>query len=340
MKLPKRHHLQNLLPLLSVLATVACFAAVQAEAYTVSPLVIDRTLKARDGDEVTISIKNPDISPVQLFPTVNAISLGENGTISEFISPAVADPKTTVTTWLLISRAAIEIPPGGSYDAKLSIKMPPTAEPGQYHAFIGFPKGGNRPEAEQKLSSGAVPGTVVTIEVEKDTTSMLRLAKFFIDRFVTNTSDKSAHVTLSNNGTEPLAPHGEIIFYDTRGNEVGASTFNEEGASLKPGDEGSFEVTLPDGLGFGKHKAYLDVAYGAQSARLQDTTFFYIIPLKTLIGIFFGLLTFSLFLAWRVHKKYGRLGDSYETVGFVPFTVRSAQSEAKDHDIDLKKPRI
>ncbi len=323
----------------SAIALTVLSFGFEASAYSVSPLVIDRTLKARDEDQVMITIENSSQVPITIYPTVNAISLDDNGTISEFITPTLADGATTVTRWLAISRAQIDIQPGSKHEVPLNIKMPPAVEPGQYHAFIGLPNAGNRPIAEGLVAAGGVPGVVVTIEVKKDTVAILRLGRFFIDRFVTNTSGKTASVTLVNNGSEILEPKGEIIFYDTGGNEVGAVPFNGEGAKLEPGAAQDFSIGLPESLGFGKHKAYLDIEYGSQLAQVQDTTFFYIVPLKTLIGIFFALLALTLFLAWKVHRRYGRFEDSYESIGSVPFTVRSAPSTAKDHDIDLKKPQ-
>ena len=312
-----------------------------ALAYSISPLVIDRTLMARDSDSVPITIKNTTDTQVRLYPTVNAISLDEDGAITEFITPSMADTKVTVTAWLAISRQRIELVPGGEQVVPLNIKIPPSVEPGKYHAFIGFPNASNRDEAEAKVAAGGVPGVVVTIEVKKDSVTLLHLGRFFIDRFITNTSGRAATVTLTNNGTEEIVPTGEIIFYDTRGNEVSSVPFNEAASNLTPANEVSFEVPLPDTLSFGKYKAFLDLEYGnSQTAQLQDTTFFYIIPLRELIFVFLGLLALSLYLALRVHRRYARYDDMYDVVGSVPFTVRSASSSAKDHDIDLKNPKI
>lgn len=332
-----------------LLPTSLCFAftlvlflvpAAFTGAYSISPLVIDRTMQARDAEDVAITIQNSADIPVRLYPTVNAIAVDESGAIKEFVTPSMADGRTTVTSWLAISRARIELAPGGSHEATLEIKLPPQVEPGTYHAFIGFAEGGNRPEAEAKVAAGGVPGVVVSIEVKKDTVTLLRLSRFFVDRFVTDTDEKKANVVLVNGGSESIQPRGEIIFYDTTGTEVAAVPFNAEEQSLEPGSESSFELALPENLRFGKYKAYLDLEYGgAQTAQLQDTTFFYIVPLKSLVFTFLGLLAFSLFLAWRVHSKYAGYDDDFEVVSTVPLTVRSVPSEAKDHDIDLKKPQ-
>lgn len=320
------------------LCSLALLLPLIGQAYSVTPLVIDRSLKVRDADTVPITIKNPSNRPVRLYATVNAIAVNESGDITEFIQPTEADSKTMITSWLSVSRQRIEIPPGGEYETSLGIRLPSVVEPGEYHAFVGFPNASNRPQAESLLQTSSAPGVVVRIEVERDTVALVRLKQFFIDRFMANHEAGVATVLLANTGSEDVTPRGEIVFYDTAGSEVEAVSFNVGGSQIVSGDERTFTVEIPDNLGFGKYKAFLDIDYGnSQTAQVQDTTFFYIVPLYQLVIVFITLLLLTLYLAFRVQRRQARDRGLDGGASSVPFVVRTDASTAQDHDIDLKK---
>ncbi len=309
-----------------------------AASYSVSPLVIDRTVSPRESETVPITITNSTGGPVRLYATVNTINVDENGAITEFVEPSMVDTTVTVTSWLQISRQRIELPAGETFTTELTLKIPAKIEPGEYHAFIGFPDASNRPEAEAQVATGNVPGVVVRIAVGDDSFSLLRMSKFYIDRFITTKADRTAVITLANTGTQPVTPTGEIIFYNTKGIEVNAVPLTSESVTILEGGEASINVDLPSDLRFGKYKAFLNMQYGNnQTAQLQDTTFFYIIPIYHLLAIFMTLLVLALILALKVHRQYARVtDDDFAKIGAIPMYVRGVTSEPQDHDIDLK----
>lgn len=313
------------------------FAAV----YSVSPLLIDKELEKRDIITENITITNKESHVLRIFPTVNEVSVNEGGTIKGFLEPSmIANKETSITSWLEIGRGRIELQPGETKEVPLTIRVNPQVEAGEYHAFIGFPTGGNRPEAEKIVYGGTSPGTLVRISVDKVQNQFLRLESFSVKRFVRNTDTGEISFTLLNPGDDPVVPKGEIIFYDNRGTEMASVTINDEQKTINSKQEVMFTNEVPESLKMGKYKAFLTVEYGEhQTASLNDTAFFYVLPFKQLIIIFVIILVLAILIALYIHRKYDTM-DKDDGVAEVALYIRNTKSESKDHDIDLSKKNI
>lgn len=310
-------------------------------AYTVTPLVIDKELKKRDIVTETITLTNTGGSLVRIYPTVNEISVDEGGQMKSFIEPSMLDDRaTSITAWLEITRGRIELKPGETREVTLTIRVHPEVGAGEYHAFIGFPQGSNRPEAEKAVLNGAVPGVIVRIGVDKVQNQFLRLERFAVEKFVKDSGEGEVSYTLNNPGNDPVVPKGEVIFYDNNGYEVSAIPVNSEGVSLAEGETVTFESAVPNNLKLGKYKAFLSVEYGKHlTASLHDTAFFYVLPLKWVIAIFAVVLMLAILFALYVHKKFDMDGDGDFDADDVMMFIRQGRSEAKDHDIDLTRKK-
>ena len=312
---------------------------VHAAAYTVAPLVIDKEMKKRDIVTEKITITNKEQSKIVLYPTVNEVRVDAGGTLQDFVEPSMTkDKSSSITSWLEISRASIELNPGEVKEVMLTIHINPEVQAGEYHAFIGFPDGGDRPEAEAKLRNGQSQGTIIRIGVDKVQNQFLHLEKFSVDRFVKTASEGAIAVVLKNLGEDPVTPGGEIIFYNSNGTEIGSVDVNTQKQVIEGGKEASFAMTVPKNMKMGKYKALLTVTYGAQQTlSLNDTAFFYILPIRTLLIIFFSVLVFALLLVLYLHKRYDMGAHHDPTVSDIAMYVRQTRSESKDHDIDLSK---
>ncbi len=309
-----------------------------APSYSVTPLVIDEDVEPRDIIEKVITITNTGTQPVSVFPSVNNIALDSGGGIQKFLPPVMSDQTSSLASWIEISRAGIDIKVGETKTVTLTLRINPNPREGVYHAFLGFGYGRNRDEAEAMVSRGDAPGTVVTVNFAEKKTTLLKLSRFLVDRFITSAENHGAAYVIKNPGDEALVPTGEIIIYDKRGIEVAALPVNPDKMAIDPGGEQTFDVTVPsDGL-FGKYKAFLSVEYGtAQLASVQDTAFFYVLPLKaTLVGVGM-LLVIIVLVSLYVHRRYfdDNIHDGSEVL---PLHVRETASDPLHHDIDLRKP--
>lgn len=312
---------------------------VQAASYSVSPLVIDRELEKRDSITETITLKNTSGQLVRIFPTVNEVSVEEGGTVETFVEPSMIEDKAaSITSWIEISRGRIELKPNETKEVTLTIRVNPEVAAGEYHAFIGFPEGANRPEAEKVVYTGSSPGTVVRIGVDKVQNEFLRLTSFKTERFVKSENEGKVTIGLTNTGDGDVIPSGEVIFYDKRGVEVGATAINEEAVVIQRGSELTLTADIPDSLSMGKYKAFLSLEYGKTiKTSINDTAFFYVLPLRQLLILFGTILLLAVVLALLLYRKLGTGGDYDDSVSDVGMYVRTSRSEPKDHDIDLSK---
>lgn len=322
--------------LVGVFFSVFVSFAHAAVTYTVHPLSINESLQARDIITKEITITNTGTQPITVFPTVNNITLGDGGEIEEFIAPVMSDRTQSLASWLEISRLGMQLRIGETKVIPLTIRVNPTPKPGVYHALVAFGNGRNRDEAEEKVQNGSAPGMIVTVTIEKETISLLKLARFVVDRFVTSSANEAVTYTFKNPGDEMLVPTGEIILYDSTGKEVATVPVNPERTTVSPGVEKEFKATVPtEGL-FGKYKAFLNIEYGqTQRASIQDTSFFYVLPLKAVLILLGVVLTLVVIFAWYIHSKYFDeeiLDDSEQ----LKVHVREHSSDAMHHDIDLK----
>jgi hypothetical protein len=305
-------------------------------AYSVTPLVLNESLEARDIVTRELKINNIGDTPVTLYPTVNNISLKEGGTIEKFLPPVESDRTSSLASWIEISRAGMNLKPGESKTIPITFRINPNPVPGAYHAFIGFGHGRNRDEAELLVANGQAPGVVASVNIEDKKNEVLKLSRFMVQRFIVKTHNEAALYEFKNPGDEVLVPKGEIIIYDHTGKEVQTIPVNAESTRIEPGGFYTFKAPIAIGGMFGKYKAFLSVEYGnTQRGSVQDTSFFYVFPLRTLAVVLGGLMCAVAFAAWYAHRKYFdvELDDSDR----LTMHIRDGQSEPLHHDIDLTK---
>lgn len=311
--------------------------ALAAPSYTVSPLVIDVEAEGRDIITKSITVTNTGDQPVTVFATVNNISLDAGGTIEEFIPQVMSDRTRSLASWIEISRRGLDLPIGKSVDIPITFRISPTPVPDTYHALIGFGHGRNQDEATKLVESGKAPGAIVNLTIKEEVNEFLKLARFVVDRFVTSGENQAAAYTFRNPGDETVVPKGEIILYDGTGAEVGSVSVNDENTAIPPGGEHTFYARIPaEGL-FGKYKAFLSVEYGTrQRASIQDTSFFYVLPLERILVIFSILALFVAIASWYIHRRYLDDEDADDSERLT-FHVRDTESESKEHDVNLKQ---
>lgn len=309
-----------------------------AQSYTVSPPVIEHKVKPRDILEDSIKITNTGTVPVKIFPSVHPITLGEDGSIKTFESPVMTDQTRNVTSWIAVSRARVELQPGESVKIPVTLTVNPNAVQGDYYAFVGFGSGDKRDEAENAVMAGQAPGVTMRISMADVRSEYLRLHNFSIDRYVTTGDTIPVRYELENVGDLPTLPQGEIIVYDVRGREVTSVAVNADKQIIKPGETVAFTGEMPKSEMYGRHKAFLDIEYGElQRANLYDTTFFTVVPLKTIL-ILFGLLLLGSLLLTLIYIYKGRAKHEVPDDESLPMYIRNGvHSDLKDHDINLKQ---
>lgn len=309
-----------------------------AAEYTVRPFLIDTVVEPRDVETHVVKLVNDaEFTKQTIYATVNEITIDTSGEIKDFVTPVMADQTSTVTSWIEVTRGRIEVPPGEEREVPVTFRINPRAVPGEYHAFIGFVSAPNRPAAQSATMADEADGVIVKITVDDQREDSLHIASFLVDRFVVNDESRQINITVENPGDLRSVPRGEIIFYDSRGEEITSVPVNNENIGVEPGDKMSLQATVPDIVEPGRFKANLALKYGEnQRASLYDTTFFYVVPLYMIILTIIAI-TIVTFIVFYLFKRVFVDEASHDDLNEVTMYVREGhEPNPKDHDIDLK----
>jgi hypothetical protein len=310
-----------------------------ASEISIRPFLIDVTMVPRESinETVVLTSEYPNRTSI-VYATVNEITVGTSGEILDFVPPVMTDRTNSITSWISISRGRIEIPAGESVELPLDIKIHPFAEPGRYHAFVGFVESKKRDQAQLIASQGNADGVIITVTIRDERVDSMRISSMIVDRFVTNSERQRIEITVENSGELESTPAGEVIFYDNRGLEVSALPFNTESVSIAPAKTKTFVTSIPLGTNLGRYKVNANLTYGEnQRASLFDSAAFYLLPLYYLyFGI--GLLLLVLLVLFILMRLGTTINRGAETGDDVPVFIRDGHKpQPKDHDIDLTK---
>jgi hypothetical protein len=324
-------------PQLLVIFAVFLPGLADAADLNIRPFLIDKTVEPREFLQEQVSITNNTNRKLNVYATVNEITVDKEGEILAYESPIMTDRTKTIASWVEVKRGRIEIQPGETEAVDLGFRIHPNAVPGEYHVFIGFGAAEKRFQAVEAARAGELDGVIVKLTIEDKRTEYLRISGFIIDRFVTSAADKKVEIELENLGDVPATPQGEIIFFTSNGEEIDAIPVNTDLLMVPPGETVTITSELPLGNQLGRFKANLALQYGeTQRASLYDTTQFFMMPLHILLLMLGAAVLLSLIIFMLLHRTMA-VQDTEEHGVDVPLFVKDGhEAEPKDHDIDLK----
>lgn len=325
--------------LFCALFLVAVLPAICVADVSITPLLIDLELEAREITTSEITLTNDTDRKRVVFATVNEVAIDTTGEVKEFVSPVMTDRTNTVTSWIEITRGRIELEPGETKKIPLTVRVHPYAEFGDYFAFIGFVESSKRPQAEAAALQGNASGVILKLSLKDEKIESLRISAFLVDRFIFNTDKSTVDIEIENAGDEPSVPAGEVIFYNSRGEEISSLIFNEAAISIAPGEKKLITMQIPFSEKFGKFKANVALEYeGSQTASVFDTTQFFMIPFRLMLMFIFGVLVTTITITFLLRRAfYNDLHDD-DDGSVVPLYVRNNKDHnEKDHDIHIQK---
>lgn len=324
----------SLLVMILVLPQVVCAADVM-----IAPPLFDLELQPRDVVTKDITIKNQTDHKIYVYATVNEIAVDDSGDIKEFISPSMDKRETAITSWIEISRGRIELMPAEERVVPLTVRIHPYAESGEYHAFIGMSVEANRPLAENKALAGNADGVILKVNLEDKSSDSLRIVSLLIDRFVISENKRTLSLKIKNEGSKVSTPTGEIIYYNSRGEEVASTPLNPSNEVIEPAAIKVFEEKVPFGNRLGRFKVNVTARYGSEGKlSVFDTAQFYMVPYRLLILFAIAILVLSLFVTYLLRRVFYDELHTDESEGDIPLYVRRDREHVQhDHDIHLKK---
>jgi hypothetical protein len=286
---------------LSPLGAQFAHAVQQTPELDVTPVVIDEKGKPRDILKQTIKIVNTSERKLNLYPSVNDVHKTEGE--QEFVAAQTGDDKKeSLANWIELSRGVIDLGPGEEKEIPFVIRINVTAVVGSYHAAISFSEGGARSDAEARPALGEV---MVNVEVQDDVKEIMQLNKFGTDSFFLSGDDILFSYSVENIGNQELQPKGEVRIYNRRGEEVAAVPVNSDGKTISPSQMAQLASVWNGAEGFGRFKAFLTVDYGkVQTASVQDTVYFWIVPWKQLLMLVVVTALMLLVFAFYFHRWF------------------------------------
>lgn len=314
-------------------------AQAQVSNFTVRPFFFDEDLQPRDVITKEVALTNDTTRRLNIYATINEITLDTTGEIKEFISPVMTDRTLNATSWIEITRGRITLEPGEATTTPITFRVNAQAKPGDYNVFVGFVDTNKRATAEETALRGDARGIPVKISIDENIKTALAISAFKIPRFIFRDSLRDIELSVTNNGEAVETPTGEIIFYNTRGEEVASVVVNEDNESVNPEEEILYSSIVPLQDTIGRFTANVNVRYGNNNQlTLFDTTEFFIVPWYWLFLIVLFIVIFSVFVTYLLKRAMeDNMTFAHEEVD-LPVTIRTGfRSEDKDHDITLPK---
>lgn len=295
--------------LLFILITPVCFVFAQKETtgvVEIEPRIIDEKLNASEIRNYTVTIKNNTDRKVQMYPMVDDFTAEEG--IREYHGPGRADKTVSVASWITLSRGVVDLMPNEEKQLPLELQISLFAKPGKYYARIAFPEGGNRPLAKLNMNTKNFPEITVNIEVEEEIVEKVQIMEFKSIKNIYFKFPAMFSLVLRNFGNRDVVPDGNIYIYNRRGQEIEKIAVNNSKEKISPNQEKKYNLNWGKS-GFGKYKAKLEIEYGEFDKRdLQDTVYFWVLPLKYLIVFVVGMLIIivlsTIFLFKKTYKSH------------------------------------
>ncbi len=305
----------------------------------IAPPLIDLEIQPRDVVTKDITIKNLTNRKIYVYATVNEIAVDDTGEIKAFVPPVMDDRTKSITSWVEITRGRIELEVGEETVVPVTIRVHPYAEAGEYHVFIGMVAEFNRPQAEARALSGDADGVIIKVSLADKSVDTLRILSYLVDRFVVRDEDRTISLVLKNEGSKTSTPSGEIIFYNSRGEETAFVPINAAGETIEPGADKHFAIQIPFKEKLGRYKANAVIRYGHDGAStIFDTTQFYMVPIKLLVLLFVGILLFSVLVSYLIRRVFYDELQTDEEQNELPLRVRNDREHiTHDHDLHISK---
>lgn len=292
------------------LVAFGCVGIGSAQAFSVSPVVVDLEVAPGQAGQGKIDIVNDGDARRTYFVSVQKfVAKGEEGQ-QEFL------PETDtsgIASWITPQQRSIALEPGERAAFTYAVSVPQNAEPGGHYAAVFF---SDRPGSGQDSSVGvgAKVGVLFLLRVPGNITEEARVESF------RSNADRLSHLPayfelrIRNLGNVHLHPEGSIVIRDIFGSIVAKVQANPRQAAVLPNSirrldpawAKTFEEVPPGAFselrnewrnfGIGRYTAEVQATYGGQKEPLTATATFWVIPWQLLCVVAFGILLFIILM--------------------------------------------
>lgn len=266
----------------------------------VSPVIIEEEARARDILEFSLKITNQGTAKVNVYPLVNDISIEEGK--QEFLPSSLSDKARSLTSWIRLSRGAIELWPSEQKEVPFSVNVNLNVKPGKYYAVITLAQGATRLEAEERALKFNQPQILISLEVKEEEGGM-QVKQFQTESKVYLKPAVKFLLSIENTGRKAITASGIISIYNKRGEEVGSIEVNPQDTVIESLKTGLLSYAWQGAGDWGRHQARLTLTYGQDKRAWQETIYFWFFPWQLLIFFSGALLFVGLGLVLLIFKK-------------------------------------
>lgn len=302
--------LVSFVPFLSVFAV----SNLAEEGLTISPPILELSIKEGESVDQTIRLTNPTDGLVEVYPkTMNFKAAGEGGEPYFFEDRGDA-PGSSVASWINFDQSKIALAPEQVVEFSYTINVPKGAEPGGHYGVVFFAT--EPPENERGASQvalGSMIGSLLLVSVPGQIVEKGIIEEFQTDKKVYFKPPVSLSTRITNIGNVHFKPRGEILVDGWFGESEKTITFNEGNGNVLPDSTRRFENSWGfSPFVFGYFTVSANLAYGENGRALAESTGFWIIPwwLIAIFVIILGIITFFTVRHFRKKSKKTKIKES------------------------------
>lgn len=283
-------------------------------AFKISPVRTDVTLRPGETRNVPIYVENTESVPATLKPIQNDFIAGdeENGIPAIILNENEFAPTQSLKRFLS-PLEVVTVQPGERKLVNVTITVPEDASAGGYYGALRFAPA-NADGSEVVNVSGSV-ASLILLTVPGNLVESIELTNYDIvqdGKLVTRLSspdDVSVALRFENKGNVHVAPFGALVV-----TKDGVEVFNAKVNDIKPAgvvlpnSARKYDVPIQNLDNFGKYTFQLVVGYGTNGQTIESERVIWIIPTLYIIlaiGGVVGLLVLItiIIIALRAYKK-------------------------------------
>jgi len=267
----------------------------QVNTLKVSPVRSDISVKPGESKTVEVTVTNLTKADISIQPYENDfIAKGEDGTPALILNDNQYAPTHSLKRFML-PLGSFTVPASKAKAVKVTIVVPPTAQPGGYFGALRFAPAS--PADGGQVNLNASVASLMLLTVQGPMTEKLNVTDYSVQQngksgtYFQNPNNLAFSFRFEDKGSVQEAPFGNISVKN--GDKVVYShEFNSESPRevVLPDSARRWTIPLKNIGAFGYYTVEGTLTYGSKNETVNITQSFWVIPFAVIIGGIVGLL--------------------------------------------------
>ncbi len=310
--------------------------AQEAVTLSISPTLYD--MSAEPGQSWSGSLKIVNVNPFDLTVYAEVVNFEQRGETGEarFI-PVTEEERTgsTMAEWFTVPTDAILVPREQAYEIPITVRFPEEAPPGGHYAAILV---GTKPirgdDGQAKLQTAQMVTSLFFARIAGEVIESGSIREFTTTESLLGSPLATFTLRFENKGNVHLQPKGDIVISNMWGEERGVVPINQytDYGKVLPGSTRNYSFTWKGEWSIadiGRYTAVATLGYGEDDKQFSSSkTYFWVLPIKLLLGVVVGLSIFFGLLTWLV-RMYVRHMLTLAGVGIEDFASVKQRAQVK-----------